>query len=212
MTDRPSPPEPPEFGEPLATARPSQEVLDFLARRRTTPVALLTEPGPSPAEVDALLRLAARVPDHGKLAPWRFLVFEGEARARAGVVLEAAARRSQTHLPEEGLALEAERFLRAPVVIAVISRRVETKKAIPEWEMRMSAGAVCMQLLHAASAMGFAPQWLTDWCAYDEEVLAAFGLGPDEKIAGYVYIGTAREDSAERVRPEMAGLIERWRG
>jgi nitroreductase len=184
--------------------------MDFLALRRSAPVAMLTGPGPSPGEVDALLRVAARVPDHGKLAPWRFLVFEGEARAQAGVILEAAARKSQTHLPEEGFALEAQRFLRAPVVVAVVSKLVDTPK-IPEWEQRLSSAAVCLQLVHAASAMGYAAQWLTEWCAYDAEVAAGFGLSaPAERIAGFVYIGTAREPSPERVRPDMSKLVARW--
>jgi nitroreductase len=185
--------------------------MDFLALRRSTPIALITEPGPSPAEVDALLRVAARVPDHGKLAPWRFLVFEGEARARAGVALEAIARRNQTHLPEEGFALEAQRFARAPVVVAVISSLKDAPK-IPEWEQRLSSAAVCLELLHASSAMGFAASWLTEWCAYDAEVAKAFGLGPNEKFAGFIYIGAAREPSPERVRPNMAGLIQKWTG
>jgi nitroreductase len=211
MPSHPFPPPAPQFGEPLPSARPSQEVLDFLALRRSAPVALLGEPGPSPAEVDALLHVAARVPDHGKLAPWRFLVFEGEARAKAGVILERQARRSQTHLPEEGFALEAQRFLRAPVVVAVISRLIDTPK-IPEWEQRLSSAAACMQLLNAACAMGYSAQWVTDWCAYDVEVFKAFGLGAGEKIAGYVYVGTAREPSPERVRPDVAALTSRWTG
>lgn len=209
MPDRPFPPAPPAFGEPLPPARPSQEVMDFFALRRSTPVVGLSEPGPAPGEVDALLRVAARVPDHGKLAPWRFLVFEGRARAEAGVILEAAARKSQLHLPEEGFALEAQRFLRAPVVVAVISQLVDTPK-IPEWEQRLSSAAVCMQLVHAASAMGYAAQWLTEWYAYDADVAAGFGLAPTEKVAGFVYIGTARAPSPERVRPEMAERIRRW--
>jgi hypothetical protein len=137
-------------------------------------------------------------------------VFEGQARARAGVILEAAARKSQTHLPEEGFALEAQRFLRAPVVVAVISKLVDAPK-IPEWEQRLSSAAVCLQLVHAASAMGYAAQWLTEWCAYDAEVAEGFGLAaPAERVAGFVYIGTAREPSPERVRPEMGKLIARW--
>jgi nitroreductase len=210
MTKRPLPPPAPAFGAPLETARPSQDVMDFLALRRTTPVALLTEPGPSPDELDALLRVAARVPDHGKLAPWRFLVFEGPARAQAGVILEAIARKTQTHLPEEGFALEAQRFVRAPIVVAVISSLKNAPK-IPEWEQRLSSAAVCMELLHASSAMGFAASWLTEWYAYQPDVDAAFGLGPGEKFAGFIYIGTAREPSAERVRPDVSTLIARWR-
>jgi nitroreductase len=208
MTDRLVPPPAPAFGAPLAGAQPSQAALDFLALRRSLPIALMTEPGPSPAQVDELLRLAARVPDHGKLSPWRFIVFEGEARARAGVMLEAEARKSQK-MPEEGYALEAQRFMRAPVVIGVISSPKESPK-IPEWEQRLSAAAVCLELLHAASAMGFAGAWLTEWCAYDAGVAAQLDLGPNEKVAGFVYLGTAREPAPERVRPNVSELIKRW--
>lgn len=211
MTKRPQSPPSPALGTPLSTARPCQETLDFLALRRTTPVARMDGPGPDADELDALLQIAARVPDHGKLAPWRFLVFEGDARQVAGRVLEKAARTSQTHLPEEGFALEAKRFMRAPIVVAVISRRIDSEK-IPEWEQRLSAGAVCHQLILAASAMGYAGQWLTEWYANDTEVLAAFGLTDGEKIAGYVYLGSAPELSPERPRPDMAGLVSRWTG
>ena len=210
MTERPSPPDAPAFGVPLSTAWPSQEILDFMALRRSTPVAQMSGPGPSPEEVDALLRVAARVPDHGKIAPFRFLVFEGDARARAGAVIEAAARKSQSHLPEEAFPLEARRFERVPVVVAVISQLIEGPKKIPEWEQRLCAAAVCMQLLNASSAMGYAAQWLTEWYAYDPDVSTAFGLGPGELVAGYIYIGSAPEPSAERVRPNMPDLIARW--
>lgn len=209
MTNRPVAPAPPEFGAPLPVSRPSEATLAFLAHRRSIPVAKFAGPGPSPDEVDALLRIAARVPDHGKLGPWRFIVFEGAARQAAGAVLEAAARRSQTHLPEEALTLEAERFTRAPVVVAVVSRLIESPK-IPEWEQRLSAGAVCHQLILAASAMGYVGQWLTEWCAYDADVLAAFGLGAGEKIAGYIYLGSVTEASPERVRPNVAERVTRW--
>jgi len=211
MTKRPNSPPPPPLGTPLPTPRPSQETLDFLALRRSTPVARMDGPGPDAHQLDALLHIAARVPDHGKLAPWRFLVFDGAARQAAGRVLEAASRRSQTHLPEEGHKLEAQRFMRAPVVVAVISQRIASEK-IPEWEQRLSAGAVCHQLILAASAMGYAGQWLTEWYAYDADVLSAFGLADGEKIAGYVYLGSAPELSPERPRPDMAGLVSRWTG
>jgi nitroreductase len=197
------------MGAPLPPAQPSQAVLDFLARRRSAPIALVAGPGPSPSEVDEMLRLAARVPDHGKLAPWRFIVFEGEARERAGAALEAAARVSQTHLPEEVIVQERQRFLRAPVVVAVVSSLKPAPK-IPEWEQRLSSAAVCLELLHAASAMGYAGAWLTEWCAYDAGVDAAFGLTAVEKIAGYVYLGAAREPAPERVRPNVGELIKRW--
>jgi nitroreductase len=209
MTDRPLPPPAPAFGAPLANAQTSQTVMDFLAFRRSTPIALMTEPGPSSGEVDALLRVAARVPDHGKLAPWRFIVFEGEGRNRAGAILERVARETQTHMPEEALKLEPTRLLRAPVVVGVVSSLKDAPK-IPEWEQRLSSAAVCMQLVNAAGAMGYAAAWLTEWCAYDDKVAAAFGLGPGEKFAGFVYLGTGREPAPERVRPEVEKLVQRW--
>lgn len=209
MTDRPHPPAAPQIGAPLPNARPSQEAMDSLALRRSTPIALMTGPGPSTAEVDELLRVAARVPDHGKLAPWRFIVFEGEGRARAGAILDRIARVTQTQLPPEALALEATRFMRAPVVVGVVSSLKDAPK-IPEWEQRLSSAAVCMQLLNAANAMGFAATWLTEWCAYDASVAEAFGLGAGEKFAGFVYLGSGREPAPERVRPDVSALIKRW--
>lgn len=209
MTTRPTPPAPPEFGAPLAPAWPSEEILTRLAQRRSTAAAALTEPGPSPDELDALLRVAARVPDHGKLAPWRFVVFEGEARAKAGALLEKVARARNPELDDAMAAAERERFLRAPVVVAVISSVIENHK-IPEWEQILSAGAVCQTLLLAAHASGFAGQWLSEWCAFDNDVRRAFGLGPGERIAGYIYLGTTHDEARERPRPLRPDLIARW--
>lgn len=201
----------PAFGEPAAAARPSAETLELLAQRRSTVADVLSAPGPDAEALATLLGLAARVPDHGKLAPWRFIVFDGAARARAGAVLAAAARARDPELDDARLALEHNRFERAPVVVAVVSR-VTVPHKIPEWEQILSAGAVCQTLLIAAHAMGFAGQWLTEWCAYDPAVLAAFGVQPGERLAGYVYLGTANADPMERKRPDVPALTTRWEG
>lgn len=208
---RPTAPAAPRFGDALPAARFSLEALDLLARRRSTPAIKLAEPGPSPACVDDLLRIAARAPDHGKLAPWRFVVFEGAAREAAGRVLRDAFAAREPDAEPARLDAEAGRFLRAPVVIAVVSTAREDHK-IPEWEQILSAGAVCQNLLIAAHAAGFAGQWLTEWYAYDKAARAAFGLRPGERIAGYVYLGSTAEDAIERARPDVAALTTRWTG
>lgn len=178
--------------------------------RRSTPAIGLGEPGPSPEQIERLLQIAARAPDHGKLAPWRFLVFTGEARATAGAVLAKAwASKPGGADDEQRVKLEADRFMRAPVVIAVISAAIENHK-IPLWEQYLSAGAVCQNLLIAGHAMGFAGQWLTEWYAYDASVLTGFGLGPHERVAGYLYFGTAKADAVERPRPDIAALTTHW--
>ncbi len=198
----------PADGDRLAAALPSADVLRFLARRRSLPVRHLGEPGPSDEELDRLLALAARVPDHGKLAPWRFVVIAGDARARVGETIARAflVRQPDAQLPS----IEAERgrLLRAPVVVAVVSAPVLHPK-VPEWEQVLSAGAVCHQLLLAANAMGFAAQWITEWYGYDRQVLAALGLGGGERLAGFVHVGTATADAEERGRPDVSTKVTR---
>ena len=195
----------PEFGDPMPIGERSDAVLAFLARRRSASAGTLGAPGPSAAELQDLLRLATRVPDHGKLAPWRFIVLEGGAKAAFVAGLEAIADRQP-----DGERLKAALFkLRIPpLTVAVISRPTEGK--IPVWEQQLSAGAVCMMLLVAAEAMGYGANWITDWYAVDGEARTLLGVGDGEQVAGWVHIGTPAEPPAERVRPEVAGLVTRW--
>ncbi len=189
-----------------------QDALDLLLTRRSVKPAMLGEPGPTPAELAALLTAAARVPDHKKLVPWRFIVFEGEARARFGRVLGQACQAEEKEAPSESrLEFERARLLRAPLVVAVISR-VAPQAPAPEWEQVLSCGAACQNLCLAANAMGFGTCWITEWYAYSPAVREALGLGPDEKIAGFVYIGTARERQADRERPALDKITSRWIG
>ena len=181
------------------------ETLDLLKTRRSAKVPMLTEPGPDPHALEAMLAVAARVPDHGKLAPWRFIVFAGDARARAGAILADVLAAAQTDIADKRLEIERRRFS-APVVVAVVSRAVAHAK-VPEWEQLLSAGAVCMNLTVAAAAMGYATCWLTEWYAYDRAVLARFGLGEDEKIAGFIHVGTAPGPREDRDRPVLADLV-----
>ena len=163
------------------------------------------EPGPDPEALEAMLAVAARVPDHGKLAPWRFIVFAGAARVAAGAIFADIFAAAQPGADDKRLAIERRRFS-APVVVAVVSRTVPHAK-VPEWEQLLSAGAVCMNLTVAANAMGFATCWLTEWYAYDRAALARLGLGADEKIAGFIHIGTAPDPREDRDRPVLAELV-----
>ena len=179
---------------------------DYLATRRTTAAGFLDFPGPERATLDRMLTMAARVPDHGKLAPWRFILFEGEAREAAGALFEKVARSSTV---ERDPAEERGRFTRAPVVVAVVSRAAPHPK-IPEWEQILSAGAVCLNLVHAAYAFGFSAQWLSEWISYDRTVLDGLGLAADEKVAGFIHIGTPEFVPADRDRPDLGAIVSRF--
>jgi len=195
----------PEFGDALPIEAGCQPVLDFLARRRSASAATLRAPAPSPAQLRDLLRLAARVPDHGKLSPWRFIVFDGEAKAAFVARLEAIA----AARPDAEKATGALFKIRIPPLsVAVISRVSEGN--IPAWEQQLSSGAVCMNLLIAAQAMGFGANWITDWYAYDPNVDAVLRLATGERVAGYVHLGTPAEAPLERVRPNLDTIVSRW--
>jgi nitroreductase len=155
-----------------------------------------------------MLRIASRVPDHGKLTPWRFLVIEGAARDRAGAIAAEILRGDDPALPEARRQGELTRFSRAPLVIGVISRAAPHVK-IPDWEQVLSAGAVCMSLVISANAMGFVTAWLTEWCAYDRRFCEAIGLAASEKIAGFVHIGRPNMISEDRPRPSLAAVVSR---
>jgi len=185
------------------------DALELLKTRRSVKPVEMTGPGPSAQEIEALLTIASRVPDHGKLAPWRFIVFEGEARETAG---EAIAKRFAVTNPQataDQLAFERSRLTRAPLVIAVVSRAAPHVK-IPEWEQLLSAGAAAMALVLATNAMGYVASWLTEWYAYDRDVLATLGLAPEERMAGFVHIGRPRKQPEERERPKLADIVSRY--
>jgi len=206
MNDTPFPPFPAP-GERLSPCHESPDTIALLTRRRSATAVTMTAPGPSPVQVDHLLGIAARVPDHGKLTPWRFIVFEGDARAAFGNILAKAYTDATPDATAAQIGFEAERLTRAPLVIAVVSCVTERHK-VPEWEQILSAGAVCQNLLIAASAMGFGAQWLTEWYAFDHQVKAELALKSGERIAGFVYIGSVTDQPVERARP--AARIDAW--
>ncbi len=190
----------------------TQMLLDMLATRRSVKAAALTEPGPTAVQLDQILTVAARVPDHKKVEPWRFIVFEGAARAKFGQSI-AEACQAEDKMPPSAARLETERqrLTRAPTVVAVISRVIETPGA-PEWEQILSCGAACQNLCLAANAMGFGTCWITEWIAFSPRVRAALMLADNERVAGFVYIGTPRERQPDRERPALAKIVTRWQG
>ena len=194
----------PLFGQPVPQ-HPAPEVLAFLATRRSASAVTLAEPAPTASELDALLQLAARVPDHGKLAPWRFIILEPAAKAVFADRLEALA----NSRGDARAAAKLGKLKIPPLCVAVVSR--PRAGEIPEWEQLLSAGAVCTTLLYAAQALGYGANWITDWYAYDDEAKAILGLETGEKVAGYIFLGTPKEPPQERERPDVAALITAWR-
>lgn len=186
------------------------KLIDYLATRRSVPAFQMCEPGPSTAELEQILTLAVRVPDHGKIAPWRFVVYRGAERARIGEALLAMALEKNPELSEEMIGVERARFTRAPVVIGVISTAGPHVK-IPEWEQLMSAGAVCLNLLMAANAHGYVSNWLTEWFAYDEDAHPLLGIRPGERVAGFIHIGSTTFPITERPRPALSDVVT-WVG
>jgi nitroreductase len=186
--------------------RPTDDALAALDARRSVPSRLLAEPGPSREQLARMLASAVRVPDHGKLAPWRFLRIAGDARLRLGELLAARSRERDADAPEAAIEKDRLRFSFAPTIVAVIARPVAGHK-VPESEQLSSGACVCFALLQAAQALGFGAQWLTGWAAYDPVVLARLGLAADERILGFIHIGTATEPAPERLRPDPDTLL-----
>ena len=187
----------------------SPETIALLATRRSSRVIDLVAPAPSAEELDTILTIGARVPDHGKLAPWRFIVLEGDGRARAGEKLAEALAASDPGIAEKRLEDERARFLRAPLVVAVVSRAAPHVK-IPEYEQLLSAAAACQNILIACAALGYGATWLTEWTTYDANARAALGLDEFERFVGFIYIGTATQKLEDRPRPALAEVVTRF--
>ncbi len=184
-------------------------ILAFLETRRSARPRDLIAPGPDAGEMQRMLTIAMRTPDHGKLAPWRFVHVPAAKRMEFAAMLEAAYRAAN---PDPGrLEIEAvQRFAhQAPELIVVLSAPVPEHK-IPVWEQNLSCGAACMNLLLAAHALGYAAGWVTGWAAYSDVVLSAFGGKADERIAGFIFIGSAGAEPEERIRPEYAQIVSEW--
>jgi nitroreductase len=190
--------------------KPMNDTIALLKRRRSAPPAVMTGPGPAPDELATILTVASRVPDHGKLAPWRFVVFDGQARDRVGRIALGIRLEDKPDLDEAARSEELRRFARAPLVVGVVSRAAPHAKT-PEWEQVLSSGAVCMNLIVAARALGFSATWLTEWPAYDARFRAAVGLAEHEKIAGFIHIGRAAAIE-DRPRPPLSEIVTTFPG
>ena len=185
--------------------------LQYLYARRSVPSRALGEPGPAPDELDALLAAAIRVPDHGKLVPWRVLLIRGDTRRKFGEMLTQIRQRKEPDLAEAQLLKDRERYNFAPLIVAVIARIDVEHAKIPAQEQLLSAGFVAYNLLLGAQALGFGAQILTGWAAYDRDVAALLGLGDNERVVAFVHIGTAREAAPERARPTLADIVSELR-
>jgi nitroreductase len=185
-------------------------LVSYLKTRRTIPAAQLTDPGPDPGQLETILTIAARVPDHGKLAPWRFILYDRAAREPAIGGLIRIAGEAPDEKERQIRTEKAKGFADAPLVIGVVSAPVVDHPKIPLWEQQLSAGAVCLNLLHAAWAHGFTAQWLTGWYAYDKKAMQWLGLKEGERIAGFIHVGTPALPPIERDRPDVEALTSRW--
>ena len=185
------------------------DIIDFLKTRRSVKPREMSGPGPSSAELETILTIGARVPDHGKIVPWRFIVFEGDARAKAGEIFARVFRAKNVTATPDQIETEKKRFAHAPLVIAVVSRTTKHPK-VPPWEQELSAGASAMNIVTAATALGYGANWLTGWFAFDRDVLEGLGLKPDEKLAGFIHIGSVDKPNEDRPRPVLADLVTRF--
>ena len=188
---------------------PVPDALELLKIRRSVKPREMSGPGPSPAELETILTIGARVPDHGKLTPWRFIVFEDDGRARGGDIIAKVFAKRNPAAPTADVEIEKRRLMDAPLVIAVVSVTKPHPK-VPPWEQELSAGASAMNIVTAASALGYGACWLTGWFAFDRDVLDGFGLKPDEKLAGFIHIGKPSKPSEDRPRPALADIVTRF--
>ena len=185
--------------------------LDVLNARRSVPSRQLGEPGPDAEQLRRLLATAIRVPDHGKLVPWRLLLIRGDARAKLGAALAAMHLRHEPDAPPAVIEKDRNRFSYAPLIVAVVARIEADHPKIPAQEQLLSAGLVAYNLLLGAQALGFGAQWLTGWAAYDREAAQLLGLAANERIVAFVHVGTAREAAPERTRPALESVLSEWK-
>ncbi len=185
------------------------DALELLKTRRSVKPREMSGPGPSPSELETILTIGARVPDHGKLAPWRFIIFEGDARLRAGEVIAGVFAKKTPNASPADIESEKRRLTDAPLVIGVVSLTKPHPK-VPPWEQELSAGASAMNIVTAATALGYGACWLTGWFAFDRDVLDGFGLKTDEKLAGLIHIGKATRPNEDRPRPALSDIVTRF--
>jgi nitroreductase len=185
------------------------DAIELLKTRRSMKPREMTGPGPSPADLETILTIGARVPDHGKLAPWRFIVFEGDARARGGEVIAGVFAKKNPQATAAEIEVEKKRLTDAPLVIGIVSFTKPHPK-VPAFEQELSAGASAMNIVTAATALGYGACWLTGWFAFDRDVLDGLGLKSDEKLAGFIHIGNVSKPNEDRPRPALSEIVTRF--
>jgi nitroreductase len=185
------------------------DALELLKTRRSVKPREMTGPGPSPAELETILTIGSRVPDHGKLAPWRFIVFESDARLRAGEIIAGVFAKKNPNASPADIEVEKRRLTDAPLVIGVVSLTKPHPK-VPPWEQELSAGASAMNIVTAATALGYGACWLSGWFSFDRDVLDGLGLKADEKLAGFIHIGKVSKPSEDRPRPVLSDIVTRF--
>jgi nitroreductase len=185
------------------------DAIELLKTRRSVKPRDMAGPGPTPAELDTILTIGARVPDHGKLAPWRFIVFEGDARIRAGEIIAGVFAKKHPQATSAEIEVETRRLTDAPLVIGLVSFTKPHPK-VPAYEQELSAGASAMNIVTAATALGYGACWLTGWFSCDRDVLDGLGLKPEEKLAGLIHIGTVSKPSEDRPRPALSDIVTRF--
>ena len=185
------------------------DAIELLKTRRSVKPRDMTGPGPSAAELETILTIGARVPDHGKLAPWRFILFEGDARVRAGEVIAGVFAQKNPQASAAEIEVEKRRLTDAPLVIGLVSFTRPHPK-VPAYEQELSAGASAMNIVTAATALGYGACWLTGWFSFDRDVLERLGLKPEEKLAGFIHVGTVSKPSEDRPRPVLSEIVTRF--
>lgn len=179
-----------------------------LLTRRSTAVKDLADPAPNDDELKQILTVATRVPDHGKLCPWRIKILRHHGQRKLGEIAAQYCAATYPQVTEAHRAAELQRFHRAPLVLAVLSTPIPDSK--PVWEQQLSAGAVCMNILHAAHALGYGAKWLTEWVAYEPAIIEALGGKADDNIAGFIYLGTKTLETPDRGRPKLSDVVVEW--
>lgn len=185
------------------------DTLKHLLTRRSVSIKNLCDPAPSGDDIKKILKAGARVPDHGKLTPWYFVTFQGNARTEIGSLLRASYKLEDPSATEAKLDLESRRFERAPLIIGVVSRIRKGKH--PMWEQTLSAGAVCMNICHASHSLGYGANWLTEWYSFNDHFKKGLGLDARDNIAGFIYIGTPTCANEERDRPYLSKITTEWK-
>ena len=189
--------------------QPCSTALDLLNRRRSSPVRTLHPPAPDRETLERIITAATRVPDHGRLSPWRILEIPADHRASLAAALQQRHREVDPDIADAALDKDGQRFGDSPMLLVVIARITEDHK-VPVLEQLLSGGCVCFALLQAAQAMGYAGQWLTGWAAYDPGVAQILGMTENERVLGFIHLGSAGQEAPERVRPALGDVFQQW--